>query len=449
MQKSVAKLFKVVPIEGSFYYTNSIVDKNTYTIKPEDVSFYNDAMKVIEKIEQDNFGIDKLFKLYPKPGKSNIFATHPDALKKHINDREKEMREQQQQSESTSEPTQQPPLKRQRVTPTLPQDCYDKIVQKIIGYTLMADTFLQQDLLPETQTEEWKELMVELSGVLFSLALVSKQFFANVGRVLETLNWTRRFPNKYIKGQINYDRPFCMFKKVPSSIRYDALIRTTPYRLVDQVFNGVTSLTIVGDTLDWSYIDGVDKAEELKNDNYYDIAKPNFVTYPPIGSMPNLTKLVVVGRAFTYRHKQQGETGGLYLLKYLIANTGCKLEQFECIEQLCLDYQPEFDISLFECLFDKHKSTIKLVKLKRTTKKNRNYLTALEMLVEKLKSYQSKIKFKLEFYDSVSNNATKDSEDAYKVVKEFEDLELLQKDDEDDDSDGGNDVFDDDSYDDM
>ncbi|EFA84345.1 hypothetical protein PPL_03423 [Heterostelium album PN500] len=533
----------------------TIVGKKDYTISSSDVNFYDDAINVLDMIDNKKLGVNDLIKLYPKPEKSNTFATHPYALKyipyddalklfaefenvtnevgrlfialqffiyfhnkkdKNIqeliafcekveDDRSKLVRtcgpilfkyfkvsffnipadidrlfdlftkgrntsnvvrlseirdfttyrkyiensnkfkykfnkQDKQQQEEVEQ--QQPPLKRQRVTPTLPQDCFDKIVQKIIGYTLMADTFLQQDLLPETQTEEWSQLMVELSGVLFSLALVSKQFFTNVGCVLETLNWTGRFPNKYIKGQINYDKQFCMFKKVPSSIRYEAIIRTTPYRLLDQVLRGVTSLTIVGDTLNWECMGGVDKEFEMSYDNYYNIEKSIFVTYPPIGSMPNLTKLVVVGRAFKFSYKQKAETGGLYLLKYLIANTGCKLEHFECIEQLSLGHHPEYDLSFFQCLLEHHASTLKLFKLKRTVKNEPKYLARLSTIVQKLKRYQSKHQFKLEFYDSnPKDDSMGDTEEAYKLVEEYKNLPPVQ-------IDSGDDNYDDDSEDD-
>ncbi|EFA84347.1 hypothetical protein PPL_03425 [Heterostelium album PN500] len=546
LAQSVIKLFtsRINAIGGYFSYSRSLVGKETSTIIPAtDISFYRDAMNVIDMVEKKKLSIDDLIKLYPEPGKSNDFATHPYALKyisyddalklfaqfhsvknevgrlfivlqfliyfhdkkdknieeliafgakveadtsemvrtsgpilfKHFqvsffnylildnNKREKQSEitnfishrkiienrdksdssQREQQSKSKAKQQQQQSSKIQRVTPIITQDT---IIREIIGYTLMAHTFLQ-DLLPEKQSKIWKQLMVEMSSILFSLALVSKQFFTNVGRVLESIDWTRRFPNKFIKGQINYDKPFCLFKKVPSSIRYDALIRTTPYQFVNQVFSGVTSLTIVGDMLQLDRTKGA-----MCNDNYYDIAKPNFVTYPPVGSMPNLTKLVVVGRAFKYLYKHQSETGGLYLLKYLIANTGCKLEHFECIEQLSLDYQPEFDISVFQCLLVNHKSTLMLFKLKRTINKNIKQLTALNTIVRKLKRYQSKFKFKLEFYDSsVSNNATKDIGDSYKPVKEFKDLKLLQKIDNNNNDDvcEDNDDFEDDSFSDL
>ncbi|EFA84344.1 hypothetical protein PPL_03422 [Heterostelium album PN500] len=562
--------FKISYIDGKSKYSSCIVDKETYSIRQStDVSFYSDAMNVIAKIEKNKIGIDDLLFLYPKPGESNDFATHPYALKyipydhalklfaefEHVkneigrlfivlqfliyfhNKKDKNIQEfiafgekveadrskivrasgpilfrhfkttsyispeidrifffffkvldGSNNDKSVNDFTSYrkfiansnidilkrkleiQPSKIQRDSSILTrikiigytlmadfclrQDHLPTESPKIIGYTLMADTFLQQDLLHETRVEDWKELMVEMSSVLFSLAMVSKQFFANVGRVLESIDWTRRFPNKYIKGQINYDKPFCLLKRVPSSIRYDALIRTTPYRLVSQAFSGVTSLTIVGDMLERAHIYGVDRDYKLERDNLYDIDKCIFVTYPPVGSMPNLTKLVVVGRAFQWQ-RSSAETGGLYLLKYLIANTRCKLEHFECIEQLSLNYQPEFDISVFQCLFDNHESTLRLFKLKRTIKRNERYLTELNTIVETLKRYQLNLQFKLEFYDNNDNSDLwGNTEDSYKLVEEFEELELLHRvanhnDNSDDDADADYDSSYEDSYSDI
>ncbi|EGG24864.1 hypothetical protein DFA_03109 [Cavenderia fasciculata] len=260
----------------------------------------------------------------------------------------------------------------------------------IIRYTIRTDQFLKQDLLEDSDTETWMDLLDEMTTVLFRLAAVSKQFHHNV----------------------------------PTTIRLDALVRTTSFNLIDVAFEQTQSLTIVGATTDWNSYSGVDNEEVQKNK---EISRRLFCTFQAAGSMPNLKKLKVVGRAFK-THKQQAETGGQYYIWYIISNVGCKLEEFEIQGRVSLG-DMGYDAELVEYLF-KH---LKVIRLKYTRIEKIAEARAIREMIhlierEKLPSCR------LELY--YGDNQSWDDEDGYKLVQTFDDkIDKLIGDEEGMDSD--------------
>ncbi|EGG16592.1 hypothetical protein DFA_09139 [Cavenderia fasciculata] len=310
-------------------------------------------------------------------------------------------------------------------------DTFNKIVQKIIGYTIKTDTFLKQDLMPETKSQTWMDLLDELTTVLFRLATVSKQFHYNVGQVLDRIDWTRRFPNKCLKGQINYGRPLCLFKSVPTTMRYDALVRTTPFHLFDAALAKAQSLTIVGDVVECSLYGGDDDEETQTNK---EVTRRLFSTYPAYGSMPNLKKLKVVGRAFK-THKQQAQTGGQYLMWYIISNVGCKLEEFDIDSRISLE-QMGNDVQLVKYLFKHHKSSLKVVRLKYAVIKKINEARPIREMIE----FINKTKLPSTRLELYYGDGSYDEEDGFKLVKSFDDkIDKLLNDEDAIDSDSDSD----------
>ncbi|EGG18638.1 hypothetical protein DFA_04133 [Cavenderia fasciculata] len=289
----------------------------------------------------------------------------------------------------------------------------------IIGYTLMTDTFLKQNLFEEKDSWSVTGLFDEMTTVLYRLATVSKQFHHNVGQVLERLDWAGQIPTQYLKGQINYGRPLCLFKQSPTTIRYDALIRTTPYHLIDDVFAKTESLTLVGAATHWSSFSGAGEEEMLKRNK--DITKRLFCTFPSVGSMPNLTKLKVVGRSFK-THKQQQETGGQYLIRYLISNVGCQLEEFEIDGRISLK-DMRLDINILQYLFKHQKSSLKVIRLKYFVIRKIKEVKAIQQMIEYIKKGKLP-SCSLELYsgDYQKRKDSFDDQDGFKLVESFDDI---------------------------
>ncbi|EGC37879.1 hypothetical protein DICPUDRAFT_149516 [Dictyostelium purpureum] len=282
---------------------------------------------------------------------------------------------------------------------------YNLLIQKIIGYILYTNKFLKwkieyQPIDPKpkekivSSVDKRREIFLSTSLAIMSLASVSKRFHYNLGRVLEDIDWSTYKYDKFLTGQISFGKPFSLFQKPFTNIRYDTLIRTTPYEFIDYAFAQVENLIIVGDAIN---------VKEGCSNNDYNIYDIGYTTFPPTYSFPFLTKLTVLGRA-TKCQSYKVETGGLYLIKYILSNTGCKIEEFTIINQQSLYLPDEFDTSIINNLLEYHSSTLKTVRLKYSCKapQKHSFVSKMIELLEPFKTihielYQGKYKYKNPF----------------------------------------------------